>query len=97
MNEKTSLSNLPIEEKADIETIMRQSGCLNTTTVYDVYIANEKDVLKSICELMDLPKTSTAPTTAPRSEEQERFNSMREILREKYELYAKLMKATPHQ
>lgn len=78
------MSNLTEDERADVETIMRQSECYDTKRVLEVYRANNCIVIEAICELMSLP---TNRVQQPSIEESTPFKEMREILKEKNEIF----------
>jgi hypothetical protein len=77
------MSNLTEDERADVATIMRQSECYDTKRVIEVYRTNNCDVIDAICDLMSLPVNFLEPSI----EESTPFKEMREILKEKNEIF----------
>lgn len=73
------------DQRADVATIMRQSQCYDVHRVVDVYKANNFDVIESICTLMDIPSQTAENNEASESP----FTEIREIMKEKYEIYYK--------
>jgi hypothetical protein len=69
-------------ERADIETIMRQSQCYDVHHVVNIYKENNRDVVNSICKLMSLPDQSSS-----KQDDSSPFTEIREIMKEKYEIY----------
>jgi hypothetical protein len=70
-------------ERADIATIMRQSQCYDAQHVLRVYKDNKCDVVESICALMALPERVQHKTDDNSSP----FTEIREIMKEKYDIY----------
>ena len=77
------MSNLTEDERADIATIMRQSECYDSKRVLEVYRAKNSNVIDAICDLMSLPVVGVQPS----NEESTPFKEMREILKEKNEIF----------
>ena len=71
------------DERDDIATIMRQAQCYDVQHVYEIYKANNCDVVETICKLMSLPESCPKPVNDVSSP----FTMIREILKEKYEIY----------
>ncbi len=70
-------------ERDDIATIMRQAQCYDAHHVFQIYKENNGDVVNSICKLMSLPNALDKKQDAPLSP----FTEIREIMKEKYEIY----------
>lgn len=77
------MSNLTEDERADIATIMRQSECYDAQRVLEVYRTHNCNVIDAICDLMSLPVDRVQPSI----EESTPFKEMREILKEKNEIF----------
>lgn len=77
------MSNLTEDERADVATIMRQSECYDTKHVLEVYRTNNCNVIDAICDIMSLPTKRVQPSI----EESTPFKEIREILKEKNEIF----------
>lgn len=80
------MSQLTPEEKEDIAIIMRQTECYDVKLLVDRYKYNQKDVLETVCEVMNIQK-STPNDFMP----QDQFTEIREALTEKDKMFQDAM------
>jgi hypothetical protein len=72
-------NEIPSIVKDDIATIMRQTECYDINLIKEKYINNNKDVLETIFDIMNMKIIDDKPKTD--------FEKMREIVDEKEKLF----------
>lgn len=84
MTENVSF-NITKEDKDDIAIIMRQTECYNVKFLVDKFIQNNKNVLDTVCDIMNIEETKD--TFMPKDQ----FTEIREAILEKDNLFQNAM------
>lgn len=74
-----------LDQKKDIELIMRQTECYNTALLKQKYLENNGNVLETICDVLEVVKKEEAI-------KQDKFTEFRAVLEEKDRLFNVAMK-----